>query len=62
METLLSSRSAVVAIYLYIIGLTGAALAAELLPEVHAKPIVVAALASALTILVVELDRIRQEG
>lgn len=44
-----------------VITLTSVALIAEMLPEVHAKPIVIASLASALTLMVVELYRLRRD-
>jgi hypothetical protein len=43
-----------------VIILTSIALIAEMLPEVHAKPIVLSALASALAIMLVELYRNRR--
>jgi len=62
MAHLLSKRKiAATSIYLSVITLIAVALTAELLPEVHAKPIVISALASALVLLAFELNKIRQK-
>lgn len=55
-------RNVISYVSIAVITLTGIALVAEMLPEVHAKPIVVAALASALTIMFVDLYWIRRSG
>ena len=46
--------------FVAVIVLTCIALIAEMLPEVHAKPIVVSALASGLTLMLIELYRMRR--
>lgn len=58
----IQSQGGVVIRYVFVgvITLTFVALIAEMLPEVHAKPIVVAALSSSLAIMLTELFRIRR--